>query len=149
MLLIFWVWRLYVIPILIILFLVCPVELTPSSRDCRNARFQDIVRARMWYKLAGSNSTNVFPLARHIPWLDHSIPELQYYYSIDPYESRFMILLGTWLRAGKAGIARKLLPVFGSKPFVSSEEYVALYQSWNNAVAVSFIHTLCEKMCIL
>ena len=95
------------------------------------------MRAKFWFKITDQTSTIKFPLAKEIPWLDQTIDAIRYYYAIDPFESRYLMLLGTWFRATKENIGPELTKVFKNLPFVTSQEYVKLLEAWNAAIKVS------------
>ena len=98
--------------------------------------------ARHWYDLTDSTSTNTplkFPFKTLVPWLNQTIESIKYYYSVDPFESRYMMLLATISNVVEKRFVPQLFEAFKNLPFFSNEEYVALYKAWNIGLTVCFI----------
>ena len=53
--------------------------------------------ARLWYQITEESkpSKSEFPFT-HIPWINQTIPDIKYFYALDPFESRFLTLLNVW-----------------------------------------------------
>jgi len=117
----------------------CPVSITTNRQSCAAMRLVDIQRARYWYQLTDGNtktpSRTSFLFKNDIPWLNQSTDAIQYYYAIDPFESRYMMLLATMRNIVTEKIMPPLFQAFKSFPFVTNREYVALHQAWNGALA--------------
>ena len=94
------------------------------------------MRARFWYKITNGSSTIAFPFANQMPWLDQTVANMLYYYAIDPFESRYLMLFGTWVKA-ITKIGAPILKAFAKSPFVTNEEYLALRHALNMALSVS------------
>ena len=116
------------------------MAVSTRRESCEAIRLQDIEVARRWYDLTDANTTRPlkFPFKNLIPWLNQTTDMIQYYYSMDPFESRYMILVMAIGNAVNTRIAPQLLNAFKKSPFVSNKEYAAFFNAWNGALKVSF-----------
>ena len=94
------------------------------------------MRARYWYKISDENTNIDFPLAQTIPWLAQNLSETKYYYALDPFESRYLVLLQTWTNILLNTIFPGLQAAFNTTSFESNQEYVIAYKGWQQAVLV-------------
>ena len=114
----------------------CTVAIETRRETCQKDRLTDIAKARYWYQISDENTNIDFPLAKEIPWLAHNLTAVNYYYALDPFESRYMALLNTWITAVFKTIAPALGQAFANFPFVSNQEYVACYGAFQKSIQV-------------
>eukprot|EP00111_Clytia_hemisphaerica_P024561 TCONS_00072416-protein len=112
----------------------CKVAIHTSDETCQKDRLTDIARARYWYILSDENTNIDFPLAHEIPWLAHNLTAVNYYYALDPFESRYMVLLSTWFSAVTTTITPAITKAFAGFSFESNQEYVACYGAFQKAI---------------
>ena len=96
--------------------------------------------ARYWYDLTDTTTTTPlkFPFKDLVPWLNQTTEAIQYYYAVDPFESRYMMLLLTLKNIVNTRFIPQLFEAFKHLPFFSNEEYVAFYKAWNAGLSVCF-----------
>ena len=96
----------------------CHVELPQHtiSRTCIKKRKVDVARACKFYVLTDETQqqTSGFPL-KFIPVVNQTMTNFKFYYAVDPDESRFLMLYGTWNSAMQQ-IYIKILPAFKKAP---------------------------------
>ena len=96
--------------------------------------------ARHWYDLTDSTSATAplkFPFKTLVPWLNQTTEANEFYYSVDPFESRYLLILLTITKVIKTRFAPNLLKNFKNLPFTTNEEYVAFYEAWNQGIQVN------------
>ncbi|XP_066919919.1 polyunsaturated fatty acid 5-lipoxygenase-like [Clytia hemisphaerica] len=111
----------------------CPVKVG-ARRNCQKERLTDIARARYWYKISDENTNIDFPLASTIPWLAQNLSETKYYYALDPFESRHLVLLQTWTNILLNTVFPGLTAAFNTTSFESPQEYAIAYKAWQQSV---------------
>ena len=94
------------------------------------------MRARYWYKISDENTNIDFPLAQTIPWLAQNLSETKYYYALDPFESRHLVLLQTWINLLLNNVFPQLSAAFNTTAFESNQDYVIAYKAWQQAIQV-------------
>ena len=104
----------------------------------------DIGKARSWYKLTDQSTNTDFPLANKIPWLEQNLTAIKYLYALDPFESRYFMLVSAWRKILES-IAPKLFAAFSKFKYTTNQEFATLYWAWQSAIKVcfsfSFIYT--------
>ena len=118
----------------------CHVQLPQHTRSetCLKKRKVDLARAQTFYVLTDETQQQTinFPLT-FIPVVNQTMNKLQFYYAVDPDESRILMLLSTWTRA-MAQIHAKIFAAFKQAPFTTYREYVSVYYAFLKAIKVSF-----------
>ena len=86
------------------------------KRFLRKKFLRNVARARTFYVLTDETQqqTSGFPL-KFIPVVNQTTANLEFYYAVDPDESRFLMLYSTWNSAMKQ-IYTKILPAFKKAP---------------------------------
>ena len=115
----------------------CPVSLVTHRKSCAKKRLIDIGKARSWYKITDQSSNTDFPLANKIPWLEQNLTAIKYFYALDPFESRHLILVSTWRKILES-IAPKLFAAFSKFKYTTNQEFATLYWAWQRAIKVCF-----------
>ena len=106
------------------------------SQRCINERITDISTARLWYQITDENKESkiLFPF-KQIPWLNQTIQNVIYHYSVDFFEGRYVSLFGTWKRVF-ALVYGGVYKAFIQNPFVDMQEYKLAYHAFQEGLKV-------------
>ena len=118
-------------------FLECPITYKPTREYCKKERLADTTEARKWFKITTKNSTIGFPLARKIPWLDQTVDDVIFHYTMDPFESRNLLLLSTWNSTMMEKIAPAIIAKFSKAKYETNKDFADFHSAMQTAIKVS------------